>query len=298
MGLFGIPDQQERELMRNHPAVQSAVNTFRLLMPTVPSTGRAGNLLGRGVGSSLEFQEFREYTPGDDVRHLDWSAYARTDELMLRMYREEISPQLEILLDASRSMTTSPAKSAVARQLAAALLLWSSQLGGGGRIAILDDAELPLRITATELDRLQSVPFAGCRPITESLQRGKLAMRRQSIRIVISDFLFDADPEPVIRSCADGAGAVWVLQWLSGWEAAPAFAGGRRLMDVETGAESDVVLTPATVAEYKKRLSALQDELHTICRRHNSRFLVATADEGLHQICRNTLCPAGLIAPV
>src|SRR5207253_6925536 len=69
----------------------------------LPVAGRSGELLGRGTGSSVEFQEYREYLPGDDVRHVDWAAYARSDALMVRLYRDEISPRTEVLLDGSRS---------------------------------------------------------------------------------------------------------------------------------------------------------------------------------------------------
>ena len=72
----------------------------------MPVAGRTGELLGRGTGSSLEFQEYREYVPGDDIRHVDWAAFARSDALMVRLYREEISPRTEILFDASTSMIT------------------------------------------------------------------------------------------------------------------------------------------------------------------------------------------------
>src|SRR5690606_2257643 len=123
-----------------------AVNTYQLGLPRTPVAGRSGELLGRGTGSSLEFQEYREYLPGDDIRHLDWAAYGRSDVLMVRLFREEISPRTEILLDASRSMTSGgPVKPTVACQLAAAFALLSGQLGGRPRIVVLgDERPLPL----------------------------------------------------------------------------------------------------------------------------------------------------------
>ena len=105
--------------MFNDLEVQRAADTYLLGLPRTPAAGRSGELLGRGTGSSLEFQEYREYVPGDDIRHLDWGAYARSDMLMVRLFREEISPKTEILLDASRSMTSgSGMKSRVARHVA------------------------------------------------------------------------------------------------------------------------------------------------------------------------------------
>ena len=56
---------------------------------------------------------------GDDIRHLDWATYARTDQLMVRLYREEISPRTQVFVDTSRSMNTGEqAKPLVTRQLA------------------------------------------------------------------------------------------------------------------------------------------------------------------------------------
>src|SRR5262249_56199732 len=117
--------------MLNDPEVQRAADVYQLGLPRAPAAGRSGELLGRGTGSSLEFQEYREYVPGDDIRHLDWGAYARSDTLMVRLFREEISPRTEILLDASRSMTAgSEMKPRVAPQLAGLFPLLSGRLGG------------------------------------------------------------------------------------------------------------------------------------------------------------------------
>src|SRR5260221_4105589 len=106
--------------MLNDPEVQRAADTYQLGLPRAPAAGRSGELLGRGTGSSLEFQEYREYVPGDDIRHLDWGAYARSDTLSVRPFRQQISPRTPIRIDASRSMTTGgPLKSRLTRQLAA-----------------------------------------------------------------------------------------------------------------------------------------------------------------------------------
>lgn len=284
--------------MRDDPDVQLAVNSYRLVLPTIPSTQRAGELLGRGAGSSLEFQEYREYLPGDDVRHLDWAAYARSDALMVRLYREEISPTTEILLDASRSMTTSPAKDRVARQLAAALLLWTAQTGGAAAVDLIGDESPPPRFGANELPQLAAAEFGGTVPLPEVLSAERVRFRRHAVRIVISDFLFAGSPETAVRSAAAGAGVLWVFQLLSRFEADPQSAGGRRLIDVETGAEADVVLNADSIAGYKRRLAALQETISEECRRAHARFLPLVAERGLAALCRDELCAAGLLEPV
>jgi len=283
--------------MHDDPDIQHAVNAYRLVIPATPAAQHTGDLLGRGSGSSLEFQEYREYTPGDDVRHLDWAAYARSDALMIRLYREEISPATEVLLDASRSMTTTPGKQRLARQLGAAILLWSAQTGGSGIVALLRDSSPPLRLTLSELPRLAGMPFDGTTPLSDCLPSGRLSSRRHAVRVVISDFLFDADPVPVIRAASESAGMLWVFQLLSPFEANPPTGGGRRLVDVETGEQADVILNPASVAEYKTRLSALQQTLRDACHRARARFHVLVAGQGLPELCRRDLCSVGFLQP-
>ena len=65
---------------------QRAGARWRLAVPA--PIGLAGDALGKRAGSSLEFQEHREYQPGDDLRHLDWAAYGRSDRLVVKRFRE------------------------------------------------------------------------------------------------------------------------------------------------------------------------------------------------------------------
>ena len=70
-------------------AIHAAAAPFRLAIPRSPVAGRLGERIGSGTGSSLEFQDYREYTAGDDLRHVDWSAYARSEVLTVRLYRQK-----------------------------------------------------------------------------------------------------------------------------------------------------------------------------------------------------------------
>ncbi len=92
------------------PEVHRVAAAFRLAMPRTPVGGRLGERLGSGTGSSLEFQDYRQYTMGDDLRHVDWSAYARSEVLTVRLYREEVAPRIDLVLDVSRSMTVTEKK--------------------------------------------------------------------------------------------------------------------------------------------------------------------------------------------
>ncbi len=291
--------------MRSDPEVQQMADTWQLGLPRMPVSGRAGELLGRGTGSSLEFQEHREYLPGDDIRHLDWAAYARADTLMLRMYREEISPRTEIFLDCSRSMLTSPpnataavsVKSVVARQLAGLCVLLAARLGGRPQLTLIDDHTPLRRLELESLEELRNLDFSGLRPLSQAVAENLIPPARQSVRIVISDFLFPHDAEPMIRRLATGCSALWVLQTLHAWEADPKPLGGRRLIDVESGTESDLVLDEATIRGYQERFGRMQAELSRNCRRMHARFVPIIVDGGLASVCRGPLAQSELIRP-
>ena len=73
-------------------------------MPRQRRSGLLGGTLSQRAGSSLEFRDHRAYEPGDDLRHIDWNAYARTDQLTIKLFREEVTPHLDVVIDTSRSM--------------------------------------------------------------------------------------------------------------------------------------------------------------------------------------------------
>jgi uncharacterized protein (DUF58 family) len=281
--------------MRNDPEVQQAVSIYQLGLPRMPVSGRSGELLGRGTGTSLEFQEYREYMPGDDIRHLDWAAYARSDSLMVRLYREEISPRMEVLLDVSRSMTTSNAKTQLARQLAAVFALMSGATGSRPQIWMLGEERPAQSIPLEMLEQLEAVSFAANGSMDALLADHGVPLQRQSVRVVISDFLFPHEPGPLIRRLAREASVLWVIQILTGWETNPEQSGGTRLIDIETSHETDLFLNRQVIAEYRERLHGLQEELSLHCRRHHATFVPVVAEHGLKAVCREDLCRAEIL---
>src|SRR5216684_108408 len=86
------------------PAVLAGIAGLDLVAKTVVDGFIAGLHRSSDFGFSQEFAEYRAYTPGDDLRHVDWNVFARTERAYLKRYRGETNSQLLILLDCSRSM--------------------------------------------------------------------------------------------------------------------------------------------------------------------------------------------------
>ena len=86
------------------PTVLAGISGLDLVAQTVVDGFISGLHRSPDFGFSQEFAEYRAYTPGDDLRHVDWNLFARTERCYLKRYRGETNCQLTILLDASRSM--------------------------------------------------------------------------------------------------------------------------------------------------------------------------------------------------
>src|SRR5271156_1283523 len=95
---------------------------YALQIPQVAASGWAGSRTGRRAGSSIDFQDYREYQPGDDLRFIDWGIYARSDRLAVKLFREEVTPHLDLILDGSRAMGLSDTGKGEALARLAALL--------------------------------------------------------------------------------------------------------------------------------------------------------------------------------
>ena len=256
--------------------------SYRLAIARSVTAGAPGERLGRGTGSSLEFEDRRSYAPGDDVRHLDWRAFARTGELHIRLYREEVSPRVELLCDASRSMAVGDDKARLAIDVA-------GLIGGAARAEGLELCHLALGddVQPLERDRFErdGMEFEGARTMTDVLPKVASLLRSGAVRVVVSDFLFPHDPEALVRTLSRGAGAVALLQVLGVRDLEPDL-GALRLTDAERGAELDLVLEPGVVADYRRRLRTLTDRLAAECRRVGAIFCELDAGQSLTALCR------------
>src|SRR5271169_6011993 len=124
------------------PTVLAGISGLDLVAKTVVDGFVAGLHRSPDFGFSQEFAEYRAYTPGDDLRHVDWNVYARTEKMFLKRYRGETNCQVTILLDMSRSMkftSHSTEKIEYGRFLAACLAYLAHGQRDAAGIVIFDD---------------------------------------------------------------------------------------------------------------------------------------------------------------
>ncbi len=270
------------------PAVRAAAE-FRLAIPRTPIGGRVGERLGSGTGSSLEFQDYRPYAPGDDLRHVDWAAYARSEVLAVRLYREEVAPRIDLVLDISRSMVVTEEKLRAYGELVGVLACACASTVADSRI-ITTSAVPPQPLHVPEdIER-----FLTCDASLSALEGVHLPFRHRSLRVVVSDFLFPHDADVLVSRLARDSALLTIVQLTLREEAEPIVEGGRRLVDVEGRGELDLVIDEAAVRDYRARFSRLRLGLSGAARRVGARFAYVVAGTPVREVARG-LAAAGVL---
>jgi len=211
--------------------------------------GQAGQWLGAGTGASLEFQDHRQYQPGDDPRHLNWAAFARTGQHTMKMYREEVSPRLDIVLDCSTSMFLSAAKAR--RTLELFSFAHASALRAGALLrAYLADPKGVHELPGDSL-RAQSwdpLPPAS-RVAPPALDR--VPWRPMSLRVIITDLLYPVPPQDILAQVLHSTGRALLLCPWSRAEAEPDWDGQIELRDCESAEKRLYQMSAARRERYK-----------------------------------------------
>lgn len=261
-------------------AGEQAGNRFALAAPRSVPMGVGGVHLSNRAGSSLEFRDHREYQPGDDVRRIDWSAYGRTDKLIVKLYREEVSPHVDIVIDGSRSMTLDGTAKLEAVLGLAALFASAASNAGFSHCAWLA-GEACQRIEGGR-DRPAVWPplsFDYGGNVEESFARNRPAWRRQGMRVLISDLLWLGNPLFSLQSLSRDAASVFVIQVLAADDAAPQTRGNQRLIDSESGQIREMFIDAAALARYKTSLERHRQNWRTACRQIGGTMVSVIAED-------------------
>jgi uncharacterized protein (DUF58 family) len=233
------------------------------------AVGYSGGRKSSAKGSSLEFSDFREYIPGDDLRRVDWNGYGRFDKLYLKLFLEEKQAAVNLFLDTSKSMDFG-GKIVMAKALAASLAYIAA--GGGDRTQIFAFGEKAgaqkLGITkkgqlAETLDFLDGLePGGGTDYLRAIRERSGLG---RGVSIILSDFLSEQAPWDAVKLLQEKKQEVYLLRILTPEEIEPQRGGMVRLVDSETGEMRDLELSDHAVSAYKQALRQQESALREFC---------------------------------
>jgi uncharacterized protein (DUF58 family) len=252
---------------------------YALGLPRVAPVGGAGVSLSQRAGSSLEFKDYREYQPGDDLRHVDWNAYARSDQLSVKLFREEVNPHLDVVLDSSRSMALEDsAKEAATLGLAAFFATAAANAGFSHAAWRMGQRFEPISNGAASPVGWEEVQLAHRGDPTGAFGRSPPAWRPRGVRVLLSDLLWLGDPLAILGHFADRASAVVVVQVLAEADANPPERGNLRLIDSETDQVREIVVDALAATRYREALARHQQNWHRACRQVGAVLSIVIAE--------------------
>ena len=282
------------------PAVLAGISGLDLVAKTVVDGFVNGLHRSPDFGFSQEFAEYRAYSPGDDLRHVDWNVFARTERAYLKRYRGETNSILTVLLDASNSMkfsSHSVSKMDYARFTAASLfyLAIQNQRDAAGLIVFDDEIRTYIRPSTRQgqLHRLlsgleQAEPHART-DFAKPLNHFQQFLRRRGIVVFISDF-YDS-PEHIVRTVEPlrfHGNEVVLFHVLDPKEIRPEIGEPSTLIDLET--QDRIEITPDYVRdEYRKKFDAHVEALRDKTRAAGMDYHLLVTDRPLDDALREYL---------
>jgi uncharacterized protein (DUF58 family) len=283
-----------------NPEVLAGMSGLDLIAKTVVDGFVAGLHRSPDFGFSQEFAEYRAYSPGDDLRHVDWNVFARTERAYLKRYRGETNSMLTVLLDASHSMQFTShgvTKMDYARYIAASLfyLAIHSQRDAAGLVVFDDDVRNFIR---PSMRQGQLARLLGGLELAEPHARTDFAkpidhlrqfLRRRGVVIMISDFF--GDPQQIVRTIEPlrfHGNEVVLFHVLDPQEVRPTFREATVLVDMETSEEMEVTPDYAE-REYRPKIDAHLEDLRTRARGAGMDYFLLQTDRPLDTMLREYL---------
>lgn len=258
-------------------------------------------------GSSVEFAEYRPFTPGDDFRYIDWNAFARWRQLVLKLYVEEEDLYVHLLLDSTASMDWGgpPRKFDYARQAVAGLAYLA--LANLDRAAVVPLGQPNARPWHPARGRDRFLPLLAYlrglmpthepRGLEESVRAWLNTKPHRGLVVVVSD-CFGQDLQDAFHALDRLRYArheLAVLQLLDPTEAQPGEPGEYEFMDTEYGERRKVIVDRAAAAEFKQNFDDYQGKLLGYCKSKQIPVLQARTDGDINELLLKTLREGGFV---
>lgn len=263
------------------------LDRFTFMVRKRVSTAYAGSRRSFKSGKGLDTIGYREYNQGDEIKSVDWKAYARTEKLYVRQFEEDKSLTTHILLDSSKSMDYSadgaPSKFEYATMLAAGFAYLVTKDNDKFAISTFSedvDSTRPRRgrkHLLKTIERLEAAKIGGKTAINECIIQYEREIHSRSLVIIISDFLQDKkDIESAIYRFADHD--LILVQILDKTESSLVIHGHSRLVDLESGLKLDTYISEDLKTEYQKKLATHINHIRDTCSKVGAEFYAFTTD--------------------
>jgi len=267
-----------------------------------------GDRRSRKKGTSIEFADYRNYTKGDDLRRLDWNVYARLEKPFIKLLEEEEDLSVHLLVDSSGSMDWPDSADTDENKLRYACKL----TGALGHIALTTGDQLTVTLLNSQaeqrwgpyrgkqnslrlLEFLDHRPAGGITDLNLALSQYARRARRPGLLFLLSDLLSPAGYQDGLNALQSRGYEVGLLHILSRDELEPPVTGDLKLVDIETGAEAEITLDPATIDQYRARLQGWQEEIAAYCARRGIHYIPVDTTIPWEKLIMQTLRVRGLL---
>ncbi len=261
-----------------------------------------GNHKATTYGSTVEFADFREYTPGDDIRRIDWNLFSRFDKYFIRLFVDERQMHNQILIDGSASMDDGEEKADYALKTAAALGYLSVQGMDRTSIKLIQGSNLVSvgqRITGKEsfystVSELEEIRFKGDADISAAVKNSQETGFDDGLTIIISDFFTESDWKQAVDYLLYKKREVLLVQVLTPAEENPDYFGRMQLVDAESididdGRNMRMRITKSEYKAYLQALSEYLEDMKQFCRSRNVGYVMVNTANPIEKELLNKL---------
>jgi uncharacterized protein (DUF58 family) len=297
--------------------MSTAVTTPQLLSPQLLAQLERLELVSRKIfrgrmkgerkskrkGQSVEFADFRQYVPGDDLRFIDWNLFARMERLYLKLFLEEEDLHFYTLIDASLSMDFGePTKLFYAKQLAASLGFIGLCRADRVKIESLGTSSRkpgPVLRGRSSLWRMQEylegIQSGENVSLAEGVKNFCLRNTGKGILVLISDLMDKEGYDKALRFLVAQQMDVYVLHVLCPEELEPEIKGDLKLIDCEDDDIAEITVSRPLLDKYKRTLASFVDGAREFCTRRGMSYLMTSTQTPVETLVANYLRKRGLV---
>jgi uncharacterized protein (DUF58 family) len=253
-------------------------------------------------GGGIEFADYREYIPGDDIRQVDWSVFLRFRKLLVKLCAEEKELTLMTIIDSTRSMNFgNPDKLGTAKRIAAIISGIALENGNRAGVAVLGprlrEPVRPERNRVALSSLLRAIgsiePLASAEPVA-CLREFADRYGGKCVAVLVSDLLYPEWRE-VVGALASSRCESHVVQVLAPEELDPALSGEVTLVDLEDSSEVSLHLDVDTSRRYVETLDAFLLEAERLCRTRGLGYSLVATGTPMTRVFHRDLVAGGLL---
>ena len=256
-------------------------------------------------GVSVEFADYRNYTPGDDFRYIDWNAFARLDELLLKLYEEREDLHIYFLVDASQSMTYGGElpKLIYAKRVAAALAYIG--LSNLDRISITSFNNTGVNRLPTErgkgkiftvLDFLDQINGNGETDLENAFHNFVHTTKRRGLVVLISDLFDPSGFTQGLNVLKFQKHELFVIHIIDQKEVAPDLLGDYHLVDVETNQLRQVTINENHLKRYQALFQKYCDDMDLYCTQREISLVRTTTESPFEELILRIFRMGGFVS--